>query len=148
MPSADKEQLVQKTFTAKEFLNLFSWKTIVKFYVFYIIFITVASVVFFSTEQCLSEHSKHISKPANIVENPPLSKKNCSSVEVHYGAGIHEHDGRSKEERENHVINIKKCKSETDGNEADDQKCKLNAMNVLQWIYFTVVHFHGAGKER
>jgi len=144
MPAEDKEQLVQQTLTAKKFLSLFPWKVIVKFYVFFLIYTVVGGVVFFSTEQCLSEHNNHARKQATIVENPPLSKKkNCSSIEMHYGAGIHEHDGKSKE---NGVINIQKCENEATGNEATKKKCKLNAMIVMQWMYFVVLHFHGTGK--
>ena len=154
----DKENLVQHTMTSSEFLKLFPWSKLVKFYLIFLIYTGVASVIFFSTEQCLSDHANHSKQLSNIADAPlenhnnngdSPKQRNCSSVQVHFGSGIHEHAGGS--ENDGKVISVKKCGDEEAANETPDSlaspsnKCSLKSMTVMKWVYFTVVHLHGAG---
>ena len=159
--SDSKESLVQRTMATGEFLKLFPWSKLVKFYVIFLIYTVVAGVVFFSTEQCLSDHNAHSKRAGNLVDKPlaintnsdsgNVKKRNCTSVSVHYGQGIHQH-GESGNKKEK-MINIKKCPPDEQmggqgaGNEEapSSSKCSLKSMSVMKWLYFTVVHFHGAG---
>ena len=129
MPEADREKLVQKTMTAKEFVELFPWKDIGKFYFLFLIYTLVAGVVFFSTEQCLSEHNQHISKSGNIRQRPVVKEKvNCSVETIHIRGGIHKHPP-GEETKPNDVINVKKCPPVKNTNEEKNaKKC-----NLMEW---------------
>ncbi|XP_066928986.1 uncharacterized protein [Clytia hemisphaerica] len=157
MTASDKENLVQRTMNIREFLNLFPWSKVVKFYFIFLVYTIVASVVFFSTEQCLSDHKNHDSKSnsmsQNKVQTPAAAQRqNCTTVQTHVGNGIHDHGNKESNNGEKGgVADITKCtppsemKTTTTNDIIDGTtKCSLKSMTVMKWIYFTVAHFHGA----
>ena len=159
--SESTENLVQRTMTATEFLKLFPWSKFAKFYVIFLIYTVVAGVVFFSTEQCLSDHNAHSKRTTSFTDKlltgssettAEVEDQNCTTTEQ-YGTGIHENhsDDNNKDDK---VIEVKKKCSSTaqpDGGvgngmaDSSSPKCSLKSMSVMKWLYFTVVHFHGAG---
>ena len=158
--SESTENLVQRTMTASEFFQLFPWSKLAKFYVIFIIYTVVAGIVFFSTEQCLIDHDAHSRRTNSFAgrpltggsETPAAENRNCTTTEQ-YGTGIHENhsDDNGKQE----VFEVKKkCPPTTrensggragNGMDVSSPKCSLKSMSVMKWLYFTVVHFHGAG---
>ena len=131
----------------KQFMGLFPWKKIIKLSTLFLLYTVLCGILLFSLEECLNDkYSKSTYKqnnatPSPLIKTTPITDSNSSHVTPPIRRDTVENltEVRAKELNISHVV--QKCTLK------ENRKCEITSKRVMKWMYFTVVHLHGAGKR-